>query len=109
MFSHLAYCIYSKLKIRLVCKFVGGLNLRGVRRLGLDPGLAPLRVQAASLVGRLGAFRCVDSFFLALNTRHWTVPIGIDFAAAISWYSHSSTKRKVNASRSRDSRNDIHR
>jgi hypothetical protein len=27
---------------------------------------------------------------LALNTRHWTVPIGIPFAAAISWHSHLS-------------------
>ena len=49
------------------------------------------------------------SFFLALKTRHWTVPIGIAFAAAISWYSHSSTKRKVSASRSFDSRNAGHR
>jgi hypothetical protein len=64
-------------------------------------------VQAASLLGSAGAFRCVASFFWALKTRHWTVPIGLAVAAAISWYSHSSTKRKISASRSRDSKNVI--
>ena len=52
-------------------------------------------------------FRYGTSFFFALNTRHWTVPIGMALAAAISWYSHSSTKRSVSASCSRESRKDI--
>jgi hypothetical protein len=43
------------------------------------------------------------AFSWGLNTRHWTVPIGIVFAGAISWYSHPSTKRKVSTSRSFDS------
>ena len=43
-----------------------------------------IRVQAAFLLESSGAFRYVASFFLALNTRHLTVPIGIAFAAAIS-------------------------
>src|ERR1700722_9133675 len=49
------------------------------------------------------------SFFFELKTIDCTVPIGIPLAAAISWYSHCSTKRSVITSRSRGFRSPIHR
>jgi hypothetical protein len=66
-----------------------------------------ITIQAAQRSVLAGRLRIGASFFFALNTRHWTVPIGIALAAAISWYSHSSMKRSVRASRSRESRKDI--
>jgi hypothetical protein len=41
-------------------------------------------LQAASRLEISRDFRCGANFFLALKTRHWTVPMGMFFAAAIS-------------------------
>src|SRR5579871_215587 len=70
-----------------------------------DPAVisqAASRAVWISILLRYGA-----SFFLALNTLHCAVPTGTFWAAAISWYSNSSIKRSVNASRSRESRKAI--
>jgi hypothetical protein len=64
-------------------------------------------IHAARRLAFSRRLRCGASFLFALKTRHWTVPIGMALAAAISWYSHSSMKRSVSASCSRESRKDI--
>ena len=64
------------------------------------------RIQAVACIAGCDA-KCLASFFLELKMRHCTVPIGVPRAAAISWYSHCSTKRKIITSRSPGSRNAI--
>ena len=40
--------------------------------------------QAALRAKSWRGFKCVDSFFFELKTRHWTVPMGMARSAAIS-------------------------
>src|SRR5437879_4286877 len=79
--------------------------MQTLRQLGrLTRRLGP---QAALPARSSGRFKCAANFFFELKTLHCSVPIGIALAAAISWYSHSSTKRSVITSRSLGSRNAI--